>query len=105
MIFGANRDRAIRLRAGFPEVVRLEEFPEKELLTFNESAAHPGLAYMLSELDEQAFPVPMGVFRCVDRSSFDELLNEQIATAVAKRGKGKLLEYINSGDTWKVPAP
>jgi 2-oxoglutarate ferredoxin oxidoreductase subunit beta len=60
---------------------------------------------MLSELDEQAFPVPMGVFRCVDRSSFDELLNEQIATAVAKRGKGKLLEYINSGDTWKVPAP
>ena len=105
MIFGANRDRAIRLRAGFPEIVRLDEFPEKELLVFNESAAHPGLAYMLSELDEQAFPVPMGVFRCVDRSPFDELLDEQIATAVAKRGKGKLLEYINSGDTWKVAAP
>ena len=105
MIFGANRDRAIRLRAGFPEIVSLDEFPEKELLVFNESAAHPGLAYMLSELDEQAFPVPMGVFRCVSRSSFDELLDEQIATAVAKRGKGKLLEYINSGDTWEVTAP
>lgn len=102
MIFGAKKDRAIRLRAGFPEIVSLDEFPENELLVFNESAAHPGLAYMLSELDEQAFPVPMGVFRCVDRSPFGELLTEQVDTAVAKRGNGDLFERIRSGDTWEV---
>lgn len=102
MIFGAKKDRAIRLRSGFPEVVSLDEFPENELLVFNESAAHPGLAYMLSELDEQVFPVAMGVFRCVDRSPFGELLAEQIESAVTKRGKGDFFEYINSGDTWEV---
>ncbi len=102
MIFGAKRDRAIRLRAGFPEIVSLDDFPREDLLPFNESAAHPGLAYMLSELDEQAFPVPMGVFRCVDRSPFGELLAEQVQSAVSKRGKVDLFEYINSGETWEV---
>ena len=105
MIFGAKKDRAIRLRAGFPEIVSLDDFPEPELLVFKESAAHPGLAYMLSELDEHDFPVPIGVFRCVDRSPFGELLTSRSKPRWRSAEKADLFDYINSGDTWEVTAP
>ena len=45
---------------------------------------------------------PMGVFRDIDRPSYDELMNEQLASAKAKQGPGDLMELLHSGDTWAV---
>src|SRR5690606_21164320 len=63
----------------------------------------PSVAFALSRLDEPAFAhVPIGVFRSVDRPSYDQLLNEQIDTAVAAKGQGSLAELLHSGDTWTI---
>jgi 2-oxoglutarate/2-oxoacid ferredoxin oxidoreductase subunit beta len=45
---------------------------------------------------------PVGVFRNVERPVYDDLMAEQLETAVAKRGAGDLAELLHSGETWVV---
>ena len=49
-------------------------------------------------------PLPIGVFRDVDRPRYEEGLTEQIERAVAKSGSGDLDALLNSGETWEVKA-
>ena len=49
-----------------------------------------------------SFPLPIGVFRAVETSTYDALLDAQVRDAVAKRGQGDLKALLNSGDTWTV---
>lgn len=43
--------------------------------------------------------VPLGVFRDVQRDSYDELVAAQLANA---RGDGDLQALVGSGDTWSI---
>jgi 2-oxoglutarate ferredoxin oxidoreductase subunit beta len=62
----------------------------------------PSLAFALSRLTE---PTPIGVFRAVDRPSYDELSQAQIAAAQEKEGPGDadaLQKLLTGRDTWTV---
>ena len=48
------------------------------------------------------FPEPIGVFRCVEKPRYDDLLNAQIRQAVASEGPGDLDELFRDGETWEV---
>ena len=61
----------------------------------------PSTAFALSRLTGVT---PIGVFRDVDRPSYDELMNAQLATATAQQGEGDLMNLLHSGDTWDVEA-
>jgi 2-oxoglutarate ferredoxin oxidoreductase subunit beta len=103
MIFGANRDKGIRLRGLHPEVVELgDSVSEADLLVHDEEAEDPYLAYMLSRMWWPAFPVPVGVFRRVDRPTHDQLLQGQIDDAITKQGEGDVAKLLLSGETWVV---
>ena len=79
LIFGKNRDKGIRLNGMEPEVVELGKgITEDDLLFHDEKAPEPTLAYLLSRMRHPEFPEPIGVFRCVDRPRYDEMVNEQI---------------------------
>ena len=67
------------------------------------SSPDPTMACALSRLTgDSAGVTPIGVFRDVDAPSYDELMREQIETAVAKQGAGDLGALLRSGDTWTV---
>ncbi len=104
LIFGANRDKGIRLNGLEPEVVELGKgVTEDDLLFHDEKASEPSLAYLLSRMrHEDGFPEPIGVFRAIDTPRYDEELNKQVAAAKAKRGEGDLNALFNSGETWTV---
>ena len=87
-----------------PEVVELGKgITEDDLLFHDERLPEPSLAYLLSRMRwEDGFPEPIGVFRAVTRPQYDELINQQIKDATAKRGKGDLEALYNAGDTWTV---
>jgi 2-oxoglutarate ferredoxin oxidoreductase subunit beta len=104
LVFGAKGDKAVRLRAGHPEIVSVADYPPEKLLKFREDSEHPGVAYMLSQLNEQEFPVPMGVFRCVGKELYGRALDDQIERAVRRRGAGEFFSYLRSGETWDVTA-
>ncbi|HVU73194.1 MAG TPA: 2-oxoacid:ferredoxin oxidoreductase subunit beta [Mycobacteriales bacterium] len=62
----------------------------------------PSLAFALSRLTE---PTPIGVFRNVDRPSYDELSRAQIEMAREKEGPGDaeaLQKLLTGRDTWNV---
>jgi len=102
LTFGKNDDLAIRMPSGQPEVVNLAEFPIEKLRPYNEASNRAGMANVLAHLDEEKFPVPLGVFRCVEKPTFSELLDRQIDTAVKRRGKKNFSEHVMSGETWTI---
>jgi hypothetical protein len=46
--------------------------------------------------------VPVGIVRDIARSTHDQMLNDQIATATSARGAGDLKKLLNAGETWTV---
>jgi 2-oxoglutarate ferredoxin oxidoreductase subunit beta len=104
MIFGKQRDKGIRLNGLHPEVVELASVGEDELLVHDEAAEDPYLALILSRMFHPDFPVPVGVLRRIERPTHDQLLNDQVAEAVAKSGEGDLAALLNSGETWTAGA-
>ena len=103
LIFGKNRDKGIRIKNMEPEVVTLGgDIREDDLLFHDEKAPEPSVAFMLSRMRYPEFPEPMGVFRSVDGPIFEDMVHDQIKSAVEKSGKGDLAKLLNSGDTWTV---
>ncbi len=106
MVFGKNKDRGIRLNGLTPEVVELGNgITEADLLVHDAHAENPTLAWMLSRMEPPHFPVPVGVFRAVQKPTFAEQTVAQIQQARAKRGTGDLKKLYHAADTWVVEAP
>ena len=102
LIFGKDRDKGIRLNGITPEVVQMGgDVTEDDLLFHDEKAADPSWAFLLSRLLQPDFPEPMGVFRAVEKPTYDEMVTEQVEQAKAKGGKD-LQALITGSDTWTV---
>jgi 2-oxoglutarate ferredoxin oxidoreductase subunit beta len=103
LIFGKDRNKGIRLNGLDPEVVTIgSEASVDDLLVHDEKADEPSLAYLLSRMVYPRFPECIGVFRAVERPTFDELVNKQIADAQKAKGKGKIDDLFTSDDVWVV---
>jgi 2-oxoglutarate ferredoxin oxidoreductase subunit beta len=103
MIFGKDRDKGIRLRGLHPEVVQLGAgVTEDDLLVHDEQSPDPYLALVLSRMFWPDFPVPVGVLRAVPRPTHDQLITDQIRSAIGASGAGDLAQALNSGETWTV---
>ena len=103
LVFGGEKKKGIRLHGMNPEVVELGgEITEDDLLFHDEKQAEPSLAYLLSRMHHPEFPEPMGVFRCVERPTYEDLMMKQISDAVKAKGPGKLEDLYDDGETWLV---
>jgi 2-oxoglutarate/2-oxoacid ferredoxin oxidoreductase subunit beta len=94
-------DKGVRLSPdGSAEIVAADDGP---LLVHDATREEPSVAFALSRLTWQTIgAVPMGVFRQVERPTYDGAVAEQIATAKASRGEGDLHDLLHSGDTWTI---
>jgi 2-oxoglutarate ferredoxin oxidoreductase subunit beta len=77
------------------------EADDPAVLTHRAATEDPTTAFALSRLTGVT---PMGVFRDVNRASYDELLNQQVDDVVAREGQGDLMALLHGGDTWAVAA-
>ena len=103
MIYGKDRTKGIRLNGLTPEVVEVgKDCGPDDLLIHDEHADEPTLATLLSRMTGPEFPEPVGVFRSVRRPTYEELLDGQIADAVAKKGAGTVADLFKAEDTWTV---
>ncbi len=101
--FGPGGRKGIATRNLTPQVVDLEtgEASVGELLIHDVRATSPALAALLAALEPPDFPVALGVFRDIERPTYDALLMSQISAA-AQRGRGDVNELLNAGSTWEV---
>jgi 2-oxoglutarate/2-oxoacid ferredoxin oxidoreductase subunit beta len=104
LLFGKQKNRGIRLNGFQPEVVTLGEngVTVDDLLVHDERSPNPALAYLLGRMEAPEFPVPMGVFRAVERPNYEVLVEDQIARATSAKGAGSLNKLLNSGETWVI---
>jgi 2-oxoglutarate ferredoxin oxidoreductase subunit beta len=103
LVFGKGRDRGIRLNGTTPEVVELGKgITEDDLLFHDERTPEPTHAYLLSRMRQPEFPEPIGVFRAIEKPTYDVLVNEQMSKAIAQKGEGDLAALYDSEDAFMV---
>ena len=102
LVFGKDRDKGIRLDdRRQPEVVTLGNgVTEDDLLVHDET--DESLAFLLTRFAHPDFPEPMGVFYAVEDECYEDLLEQQIAAAIAEKGEGDLRTVLQSGDTYEI---
>ena len=88
--FGPNGGKGIAVRNMEPQVVDLEkgEASVGELLVHDVRSTSPALASLLAALEPPDFPMALGVFRDVEKPTYDDSLMSQIESVTAQRGKG-----------------
>jgi 2-oxoglutarate ferredoxin oxidoreductase subunit beta len=63
----------------------------------------PSAAFALSRISHGPHgPTPIGIFRKVERPTYEDLMAQQIADAQAEKGKGDLAALLRSGGSWVV---
>ncbi|MGH3496534.1 MAG: 2-oxoacid:ferredoxin oxidoreductase subunit beta [Nocardioidaceae bacterium] len=102
--FGPDGEHGlVRTDAGV-EVVEVATVGAEALLVHDAHADDPTTAFALSRLTDagRVERAPIGIFRQVERPTYDDLAREQVTTAVAERGDGDLETLIAGKDTWTV---
>ena len=102
MRFGAEQEMAVRLNGLAAECVNLQEEPDAEPLVHDASRTDPSVAHLLARMSHPEMPVPVGVFRDVEKPTYDTLLEEQIETARAQQGQGDIRALLRGDTTWQV---
>ena len=105
IVFGKERDKGVvRTPDGHLHVVNVAEVGTDALIRHDAHAADPGLAFALSRLSDvySLQNTPIGIFRDVNRPSYDRLVREQVAAVKERRGPGDLQSLITGHDTWTV---
>jgi 2-oxoglutarate ferredoxin oxidoreductase subunit beta len=87
---------------GSLQEVSVDSVPESSLVVHDATRTDPSYAFALSRLDGGDFShTPIGVFRSVDRPSYDSLMAAQMEQAKAG-GEGDLARLLAGDDTWQV---
>jgi len=106
LVFGPKgARRGIRIVDGVPSVISLgddEDPREAGVAIHREGHESPAYAFALASLTRPAFPLPIGVFRAVEKTTYEALLQSQIDDAYRTRGPGDLRALLHGGDTWRV---
>jgi 2-oxoglutarate ferredoxin oxidoreductase subunit beta len=74
---------------------------DDEVLVHDEKDASGALAFYLSRLSHPEFPVPVGVFRNVERPDYYKAVKGQL-DAAKEKSPPNLEKLFNSGSTWTV---
>jgi 2-oxoglutarate ferredoxin oxidoreductase subunit beta len=102
--FGAENDKGVVMQSdGRLKICSVADVGEEALLVHDEAREPAGLAFQLSRLASGPHePTPIGVFRAVERPTYDELVQGQLISAQEKQGPGDLTDLLASGGTWTV---
>jgi 2-oxoglutarate ferredoxin oxidoreductase subunit beta len=102
LLFGKERNRGLRLNAaGDVEIVNLGNGRHDGLLLHDEARAEPDRAFLLSRLAGPDFPECFGVFRAVERPTFDGQITGLVKERRA-RSPGNLAALLEGDAAWTV---
>jgi len=104
MIFGKNKNLGIHLDCNTPKIIDLDKDNNvsiDDILIHDEKDTF--IASLLSSFTyNENFPTPIGIIYAVDEPIYEELLDEQIKSAIRTQGKGDMDEMLAGGNFWEV---
>ena len=105
LVFGANRDKGIRLDGFTPQVVSLNDgFSVDDLWVHNEADIYKAqiLTRMFDDpTKEQHLPRPFGVFYQSSRPNYEQMMQQQIESAKAKK-PADLDKLLRGSEVWSI---
>lgn len=102
LLFGANKDKGIIIDGANPQVVNVADVGVDKLHVHNSGKLTSDYAYLLARMKLPNFPVPMGVFRDVDKPVYHQEYYAQTKKVKEQKGEGDLKKLLYSGETWTV---
>jgi 2-oxoglutarate/2-oxoacid ferredoxin oxidoreductase subunit beta len=104
MIFGQNQNKGLRLKGEKLEIVTIGEngITKEDILIHNQHSQDPGIHLMLAQMSLPEYPVALGVIRSAKSSTYDDLVEEQIAHAKATEKIKCVDDLLNSGDIFEI---
>jgi 2-oxoglutarate ferredoxin oxidoreductase subunit beta len=103
--FGKDGAKGVARRPdGTVVIVDTDEHGSDRLLVHREDAEDPSVAFALSRLSDPVTlaNTPIGVFRKVERASYDRMAREQVAAARRRTPEPDLQQLLNGSDTWVI---
>ena len=103
MVFGREREKGIFLHGLTPKVINFKKagFEETDLLYHDENAEESTLAFFLSRMKYPEFPEPIGIFRAIQKPTYNELLDQQMEQA-KEVVNAPLQDIIKGDENWIV---
>jgi 2-oxoglutarate/2-oxoacid ferredoxin oxidoreductase subunit beta len=106
LIFGAQKNKGIRLDGMKPVVVDINESNSKDDLWIHDERDIYKAQILIRMFDdpriEGHFPRPFGVFYQTDRPCYEDQMTMQIEETIALKGKGDLDKLLKGRETWTI---
>lgn len=101
LVFGDKQDKGLVFNGQDFAVISLESPEDKSKLYIHRKENDLSMAIKLNALVHPDFPVPMGIFRSIERPVYEEEIQSQINQARAPQD-ASLEHLLHSGKTWTV---
>lgn len=106
LVYGANRDKGIRLNGYKPELVDIgPDYSEGDLWIHDESDFYKAqilTRFFDNPAEHGHFPRPFGVFYAKERPTYEDEMHLQIQEITAVKGKGNLDRLLSGKETWTI---
>jgi 2-oxoglutarate ferredoxin oxidoreductase subunit beta len=106
LLFGANKEKGIKLDGFKPVVVELGNGVSAEDCWIHDEKDFYKAQILVRMFDdpriEGHLPRPFGVFYQTDRPCYEDMLQEQIDEVMTKKGKGDLNKLLRGHETWTI---
>ena len=100
MIF-AKGSKGIKMDGSTATVVDMEKHSIDEILVHDETNLNQALI-ISNWTSHPLLPEPIGVIYSVDKPTYNQEMVNQIKNAKKVKGKGKVQDLLNAGDTWTI---
>ncbi len=106
LIFGANKNKGIRLDGYKPQLVNLDEGYSADDLWKHDENDFFKAQILTRFFDNPAtaghMPRPFGVFYAAERPTYEDEMQLQLEEALATRGRGNLDKLLGGKETWVI---
>ena len=105
LVFGETGNKGIKLDGFKPVVVDVTEASKNDLWIHDErDRVKAGILSRFFDNPAHAdhFPRPFGVFYVEDRFCYEDAMEEQIKSAITKKGAGNLDKLLRGSETWQI---
>jgi 2-oxoglutarate ferredoxin oxidoreductase subunit beta len=103
VVFGPGGVHGVVIEHGSARVVDVADVGLDAIHTHDATNPNAGAAFALSRLSHGPHgPTPVGIFRKVSRPTYEDMLEQQVVDALARKGPGSLDKLVGSIGTWTV---
>ena len=106
LIFGASREKGIKLDGIKPVVVELNNEVSADDLWLHDEKDFYKAQLLIRMFDdphlEGHFPRPFGVFYETERPCYEDIMSEQIENTIASKGAGDLDKLLRGNEVWEI---